>query len=49
MFVFRFPDGVSDEDSTDYDIYAVTETVTYNNGDTGSRDYCAPMTGKGTG
>ena len=36
---------MSDELSTDYDIVAVTETVTYNDGASGSVTYCPPMQG----
>ena len=46
--IFRYPDGVSDEMSTDYDIVAVTEDITYNDGASGSVTYCPPMQGTGT-
>merc|ERR1712106_333052 len=47
-FMVRYPEGVSDELSTDYDIIAVTEDVTYNDGATGSVTYCPPMAGQPT-
>ena len=34
--------------STDYDIVAVTEDITYNDGASGSVTYCQPMQGTGT-
>jgi len=44
----RFPDSIVDEFTTDYDLAAVTEAVTYNDGSSGSRDYCAPNDGAPT-
>ena len=44
-FMVRYPEGVSDETSTDYDIIVVTESVTYNDGAPGIITYCAPMSG----
>ena len=32
--------------STDYDIVAVTEDITYNDGASGSVTYCPPMQGR---
>ena len=43
--VFRFPDGVSDETSSDYDINSVSEQVTYVDNNQGSYIYCAPQQG----
>jgi len=48
LFMVRFPDSVADEYTTDYDLAAVTEAVTYNDGSSGSRDYCAPNDGAPT-
>jgi len=47
-FMVRYPEGVSDETSTDYDIIVVTESVTYNDGALGIKTYCAPMAGQPT-
>merc|ERR1712080_18621 len=47
-FMVRFPEGVTNEFTTDYDIITLTETVTYNDGSMGSRDYCAPQDGQPT-
>merc|ERR1711887_157398 len=47
-FMVRFPEGVSDEMSTDYDIIAVTQDITYNDGATGSNTYCMPLAGQPT-
>jgi len=48
LFMVRFPDSIADEFTTDYDLAAVTEAVTYNDGSSGSRDYCAPSDGAPT-
>merc|ERR1739838_725490 len=47
-FMVRYPEGVSDELSTDYDIIVVTEDVTYNDGANGLVTYCPPMAGQPT-
>merc|ERR1739838_44167 len=47
-FMVRYPEGVSDELSTDYDVVAVTETVNYNDGASGDQTYCPPMAGQPT-
>jgi len=47
-FMVRFPDSVSDEFSSDFDLSAVTQTVTYNDGSAGSRGYCGPTSGQPT-
>ena len=41
----RFPDGVSDELSTDYDLLLLSQAVTYNDGSSGAATYCSPAAG----
>merc|ERR1712186_122085 len=48
LFMVRFPDSIADEFTTDFDLAAVSEAVTYNDGSSGSRDYCAPNDGSPT-
>ena len=42
----RFPDGVSDELSTDYDLLLLSQAVTYNDGSSGAATYCSPAAGQ---
>jgi len=44
-FLVRFPDGISDESSTDYDIIIVSEDVTFTDNSSGNTIYCSPKIG----
>ena len=45
MIIIRFPEGISNETTTDYDISMVKEDVSYSDSSDGYVVYCSPTLG----